>query len=32
LFIDLTHFNFYVVTLSPFIPLPLDKGKGEWIY
>jgi len=29
--IDLTPFRFYWVTPSPFIPLPLDKGKGEEI-
>jgi len=26
---DLTPCGFYVGTLSPFIPLPLDEGKGE---
>ena len=26
---NLTPFGFYLGTLSPFIPLPLSKGKGE---
>jgi len=29
LFINLTPLDFYFVTLSPFVPLPLDKRKGE---
>jgi len=29
LLLDLTLFRFYLVTPSPFIPLPLGKGKGE---
>jgi hypothetical protein len=29
LHVYLTPFRFYLVTPSPFIPLPLDKGKGE---
>jgi hypothetical protein len=28
---NLTPFGFYLGTLSPFIPLPLNMGKGEWI-
>jgi hypothetical protein len=29
IFIYLTPFRFLLVTPSPFIPLPLDKGKGD---